>query len=91
MPLTSSIDILSLNKKLDGYSGADIETLCREAGMIALRENMRARKISKEHFKLAMEAINPSITTKVIKFYESFGKQLKNVLINQTKEDRMVV
>ncbi|MFX0075850.1 MAG: CDC48 family AAA ATPase [Candidatus Hermodarchaeota archaeon] len=91
MPLTSSVDIPSLIKKLDGYSGADIETLCREAGMIALRENMRARKISREHFKLAMETINPSITPKIIKFYESFGKKLKNVIINQTKEDRMVI
>jgi transitional endoplasmic reticulum ATPase len=91
MPLTNSVDILSLIKKLDGYSGADIETLCREAGMIALRENMRARKISKDHFKLAMETINPSITPKIIKFYESFGTKLKNVIMNQTKEDRMVV
>jgi transitional endoplasmic reticulum ATPase len=91
MPLTSSIDILSLNKKLDGYSGADIETLCREAGMIALRENMRARKISRDHFKLAMESINPSITPKMIKFYESFGKKLKNMIMSHTKEDRMVI
>ncbi|NHJ20539.1 MAG: AAA family ATPase [Candidatus Lokiarchaeota archaeon] len=91
MPLTSSVDILSLNKKLDGYSGADIETLCREAGMIALRENMKARKISRDHFKLAMESINPSINQKMIKFYESFGKKLKNVIISQTKEDRMVI
>jgi transitional endoplasmic reticulum ATPase len=91
MPLTNDFDVLSLNKKLTGYSGADIETLCREAGMIALRENMRARKISKEHFKLAMEVLNPSINPKITKFYESFGKTLKNVLINQTKDDRMVV
>jgi transitional endoplasmic reticulum ATPase len=91
MPLTSSIDILSLNKKLDGYSGADIETLCREAGMIALRENMKARNISKDHFKSAMEVINPSITPKIINFYESFGKKIKNLIMEQTKEDRMVV
>jgi len=44
-----------LNSKLDGFSGADIEMLCREAGMIALRENLRARKISKEHINMAIE------------------------------------
>ena len=91
MPLMSNIDINTLNKELEGYSGADIETLCREAGMIALRENMRARKISEDHFKLAIESINPSITPKVIEFYESFGKKLKTLIMEQSKEDRMVV
>jgi transitional endoplasmic reticulum ATPase len=91
MPLTSNIDINTLNEKLEGYSGADIETLCREAGMIALRENMRARKISKDHFILAIESMNPSITLEIIKFYESFGKKLKTLIMEQSKEDRMVV
>jgi transitional endoplasmic reticulum ATPase len=74
-----------------GYSGADVETLCREAGMIALRENMRARKISKEHFEKAIESTNPSITRKTIKFYESFGKRLKSLIMEQTKENRMTI
>ncbi|MFX0048112.1 MAG: AAA family ATPase, partial [Candidatus Hermodarchaeota archaeon] len=91
MPLTSNIDLATLNENLEGYSGADVETLCREAGMIALRENMRARKISEDHFKLAIETINPSITPKIIEFYEGFRKKLKSLIIEQTKEDRMVI
>jgi transitional endoplasmic reticulum ATPase len=91
MPLTSSIDLNSLNQKLEGYSGADIETLCREAGMIALRENMKAKKITIDHFTMATESINPSITQETIKFYDSFGKRLKNLIMEQTKEDRMVI
>jgi SpoVK/Ycf46/Vps4 family AAA+-type ATPase len=59
--------------------------------MIALRENMRARKISKDHFELAIESTNPSVTSKVIEFYAKFGKQLKSLIIEQAKEDRMVI
>jgi transitional endoplasmic reticulum ATPase len=33
MPLANNIDLDALNKTLNGFSGADIETLCREAGM----------------------------------------------------------
>jgi transitional endoplasmic reticulum ATPase len=91
MPLTNTLDLNDLNDKLEGYSGADVETLCREAGMIALRENMRARKISEEHFNIAIESINPSITQEIIKFYESFGEKLKSLIMEQTKEDRMVI
>ena len=91
MPLANNIDLDVLNKLLNGFSGADIETLCREAGMIALRENIRARKITKEHFKQATELINPSILPEVIKWYEKFGEKFKSRIIEQSKEDRMVM
>jgi len=91
MPLTANIDLNVLNSKLEGFSGADIEMLCREAGMIALRENLRARKISKEHFNMAIETIYPSITSEISKSYEDFGKKLKSRTLEQSKEDQMVV
>ncbi len=91
MPLAANIDLNKLNKKLDGFTGADVETLCREAGMIALRENLRARKITEEHFKMALESLYPSITPEIIKWYEDFGKKLKSRIIQQSKEDQMVV
>jgi len=91
MPLANNIDLDVLNKILNGFSGADIETLCREAGMIALRENIRARKITKEHFKQASELINPSIVPEVIKWYETFGEKFKSRIIEQSKEDRMII
>ena len=91
MPLAANIDLNELNTKLDGFTGADVETLCREAGMIALRENLRARKITGEHFKMAIESVYPSITPEIIKWYEDFGKKLKSRIIQQSKEDQMVV
>jgi len=91
MPLANSMDLDVLNKLLNGFSGADIETLCREAGMIALRENIRVRKITKEHFKQATELINPSILPEIIKWYEKFGEKFKSRIIEQSKEDRMVM
>ena len=51
MPLEKSMDLEDLSKKLDGYSGADIESLCREAAMLALREDKSA-KIVKLKLKL---------------------------------------
>ncbi|GAF99324.1 unnamed protein product, partial [marine sediment metagenome] len=63
MPLTNNLKIEALNDLIgDGFSGADIETWCRESAMIALRENIRARKISLEHFKEAIADIHPTIT-----------------------------
>jgi len=91
MPLTSNIKLEDLNDTINGFSGADIETWCREAAMIALRENIRARKVSLEHFKEARKDLNPTLTKEVLEWYEKFGEKLKTRRIEESKEDRLFV
>ncbi|MFW9900954.1 MAG: CDC48 family AAA ATPase [Candidatus Thorarchaeota archaeon] len=91
MPLASNIDIEDLNGLIIGFSGADIETWCREAAMIALRENIRARKVSLEHFKEARKFINPTLTTETLSWYEKFEEKLRSRRIEESKEDRLFV
>ncbi|MFX0020867.1 MAG: CDC48 family AAA ATPase [Candidatus Hermodarchaeota archaeon] len=91
MPLASNISLESLNNMIDGFSGADIETWCREAAMIALRENIRARKVSLDHFKEARKIVNPTLTNEIIEWYEKFGEKLKSRRIEESKEDRLFV
>jgi transitional endoplasmic reticulum ATPase len=91
MPLANNLELSELNKMVDSFSGADIETLCREAAMIALRENLRARKVTLEHFKEARKIVNPTLTEDVIKWYEEFGEKLKTRRIEESKEDRLFV
>jgi len=93
MPLSSNIKVEDLTKDIidDGFSGADIETLCREAAMLALRENIRARKVSFEHFKEARKDVHPTITPEIITWYKEFGQKLKSRRIEKTKEDRLFV
>jgi len=91
MPLASNIKLEDLNEMTKGFSGADIETWCREAAMIALRENIRARKVSIEHFKEARKDINPTLTKEIIEWYEKFGEKLKSRRIEESKEERLFV
>ncbi len=64
MPLTKDVDLKALAKKTDGYSGADLEALCREAGMTALRENENAREVTAAHFNKALQSITPTLLVK---------------------------
>ncbi len=91
MPLAANTNIEKLAELTIDFSGADIETWCREAAMIALRENLRARKVTVEHFKEAVKEIHPSVTKEVTDWYEKFGKKLKSRRIEETKEDRLFV
>lgn len=57
-------------KKTDGYTGADLEGLTREAAMLALRESVVAKEVTKEHFEDALKKIRPSVTKGTIEVYK---------------------
>ena len=59
MPLADDVDIKKLAKNTDGYVGADIEAVCREAAMLALRDNLEASEIPYKYFKDAIEKVKP--------------------------------
>jgi len=85
MPL-DGVDLEELAVDIDGYSGADIEGLCREAAMIALRESKHAKRVSTTHFQEAMKVVRPSIDADTIKFYEEFDKRFKKGVERKREE-----
>ena len=59
MPLADDVDLEKLAKKADGYVGADIEAVCREAVMLTLRNNLKADEVKMKQFREAMEKVKP--------------------------------
>ena len=84
--VTAAVDIEELAVDLEGYTGADIEGLCREAAMIALRENKKAKKVTMPHFQDAMKAVRPSIDEETMKFYERIGRDLEKGVARRKEE-----
>jgi transitional endoplasmic reticulum ATPase len=74
MPLAKDVDINTLATGTRDFSGADLENLCREAGMEAIRENKK--QITKEHFEKAMEKIKPSSTKEYKERMEKFKESV---------------
>jgi len=86
MPLADDVNIDELAEETEGYSGADIEAVCREAGMQAIREfignsdqenikdTVKRIKVHKRHFEKALEKVKPSLTEEDIKRYEQIVK-----------------
>ena len=62
VPLTKDVTLKYLTNKLNGYSGADIESVVREAAMLALREDNKADKVKKKHFTEALTKVKPSLS-----------------------------
>ena len=79
MPLTKDVDLPSLASMTKGYSGADIEALCREAAMVALRRDIKNSEVPLDDFRKATEKIGPSIRPDMEAWYKGFMKQVRQV------------
>ncbi|MFH1053247.1 MAG: CDC48 family AAA ATPase [Candidatus Woesearchaeota archaeon] len=64
-----------LAEKTEGYAGADIEAICREAAILSLREDIKAKEINFKHFEAALQKVRPSITEDIEKSYQEIGEQ----------------
>jgi transitional endoplasmic reticulum ATPase len=79
MPLAKDVDISHLAEATKGYSGADIEALCREAALNALRRNTNAKEVTRTDFEQALEKIGPSISEDMENWYRNFAKQVRRI------------
>jgi len=71
MPVEKGITAPVLAKQTESYSGADIEAVCREAAMLALREDIKSKLVKKEHFDAALQKVKPSLSKREIEKYVS--------------------
>ena len=81
VPLASDVDLDKLAEMTEGYTGADLEALVREAVMLALREKLEARPVEMKYFLKAMEQVQPSLNKDDIEKYTRLAKQLKKLTL----------
>ena len=77
MPLNGSVDLGALAKRMAGYSGADIDSVCREAAINALRRNTEAEEVTLGDFEDAIAETVPSVTPDIEKWYLDMSRKFK--------------
>ena len=77
-----------LTKKTEGYVGADIEAVCRESAILALREDINAKEIYKKHFEQALAKVRPSVTRDVEKAYEELQEHFTAARAKQMLDEK---
>ncbi|MCD6483154.1 MAG: CDC48 family AAA ATPase [Candidatus Aenigmarchaeota archaeon] len=90
MPLDKDVDLKKLAKETEGYTGADIEALVREAAMNALRENIDAKVVKIKHFLQAMEKIKPSISKELVEYYKRFEERSKKKIKEEMENESYI-
>jgi len=79
MPLAKDVDLKKLALMTKYHSGADIESLCREAAMHTLRRDIKAEEVTMNDFQDAIKEIGPSVTPEMEKWYKNFMHQIRQI------------
>jgi vacuolar protein-sorting-associated protein 4 len=84
-----SVDWSLLGEVSEGYSGRDIQLLCREAVMMPVREldisgalddpNITARKVTIEDFMASMEKIKPSVAPEELLKHRGWAEEFGSI------------
>jgi transitional endoplasmic reticulum ATPase len=82
MPL-DNVDLEKMAKDTEGYSGADLEALCREAALYSMRKDIKSEKVGGDDFQKALHDIKPSVTKDMNAFYESIVKRKKQQQVEE--------
>ncbi|MDD4126786.1 MAG: CDC48 family AAA ATPase [Methanomicrobium sp.] len=69
--------------KTSGYVGSDLELLCRESAMFAMRQNKKC--VSESHFKMALEKVHPMMNDRLREQYTRIKQHFKGGLPQQVQ------
>ena len=86
MPKAKDVDVNELAEKTEGYVGADIEGVCREAAMIALREDINSKTVKMEHFLAALEVVKPSVDKEIEEVYKHLEEYFSTARAKEIQE-----
>ena len=79
VPLAKDVDLMAIALRTNGFSGADLAALVREAALNAMRENIDADKVSMRHFESALEVVKPSLTEEILNYFEEVKKAMRAI------------
>mmetsp|Transcript_19009 Transcript_19009/g.76256 ORF Transcript_19009/g.76256 Transcript_19009/m.76256 type:complete len:615 (-) Transcript_19009:200-2044(-) len=78
----AKVNVESLAERMEGYSGAEIAALVREAALIAMEEDLtNAREVLPHHYETALGRVKPRTSKQQIEFYDNYIKTAKGVNI----------
>ena len=74
MPL-AEVNLAELADLTEGFVGSDLESLCREAGMLAMREDLD--RVEMRHFEEASQKVRPTVSSDLTEHYQHVQEKFK--------------
>lgn len=90
-PLAPDVSLRELAELTNGYVGSDIQSICREAAIEALRDDPENEEVDMRHFRQAMESVRPTITDDIRGYYEQIEDRFRGGrdMVDQQQGERI--
>ena len=79
MPVSDDVDLDELSSETEGFVGSDIESVCREAGMNALRSDIDTEEATMDDFREAIEDVRPTATKDNLEQYRAMTEKMNEM------------
>ncbi|HOO54827.1 MAG TPA: CDC48 family AAA ATPase [Methanothrix sp.] len=76
-PNGDDVSLEELAELTESYVGSDLESLCREAVMLALREDPEAEEVEMRHYREALKRVRPSFEENMVRYYERINERFR--------------
>jgi transitional endoplasmic reticulum ATPase len=78
MPLAKDVDLESLARRTERFTGADLEDLVRRAGLTALRRSLEEAEVTMADFEAGLGETRASVTLEMLEEYDRIQETLKS-------------
>ncbi len=78
MPISEDASLDEIAVLTKAYSGADLNAVCREAAIIAMKREEANGFVSRSDFQEALSKVRPSLTPESVNWYESIYKRIRS-------------
>lgn len=75
IPTADDVDIEKLVENTEGYSGAEIEAVCKEAALKALEDSFDIQQIEMKYFYKALDNVKPRTSPDLLQLYNDYEKR----------------
>ncbi|KAJ2237770.1 hypothetical protein H4R99_000701 [Coemansia sp. RSA 1722] len=75
MKMAEDVDLDELARWSEGFSGADLANLAREAAMLALRRDLVSSHVTMGDFDSAKRVVQPSLNSEMMSFYKDISEE----------------
>lgn len=72
IPVAEDVEISQLVESTDGYSGAEIEAVCKEAALKALEDSFDVLQIDMKFFEKALNVVKPRTSPELLQLYSDY-------------------
>jgi len=84
VPLSQGVSLEELARGTEGYSGADLRALVREAALSAMSAGRES--VGPDDFELALRSVRPSITKEMLEYFSKLEQRLNSRIYSEARQ-----